>query len=258
MRRTVTRALVGLAGLALLTTGCNADSGPQDDELIVFAAASLTEPFRVLANRFEEDNPGVEVRMSFDSSSTLAAQVIAGAPADVVATADREPMRILEEDGLLSEEPVIFARNEIALVVPPGNPAGIDDITDLQDVDYVICVRSAPCGALALDAIAEAGVTEPPSSLEVDVKAVLNKVMLDEADAGIVYASDVVAAGDDVEQVILEERYQEQAEDPIAVVARSSRQDLAGEFIDLVLSPDGQEVLGEAGFEPPASSSSGP
>jgi molybdate transport system substrate-binding protein len=255
MRRVATTALVGLVGLTLLTAGCDSEGDQGDQELIVFAAASLTEPFRVLASRFEEDNPGVEVTFSFDSSSTLAAQVIAGAPADVVATADLEPMRILEEDGQLSEAPVIFARNEIALVVPPDNPAGIDDITDLEDVDYVICARAAPCGALALDALAEAGVTEPPTSLEVDVKAVLNKVVLDEADAGIVYASDVVAAGDSVVQVPLEERYQEQADDPIAVVARSSRQELAGEFIDLVLSPEGQEVLGEAGFESPSSSS---
>ena len=254
MRRIATTTLVGLAGLALVTAGCDSEGDAGDEELIVFAAASLTEPFGTLADRFEKENPGVEVTTSFDSSSTLAAQVIAGAPADVVATADREPMRILEQDGLLSDAPVIFARNEIALVVPPGNPAGIDDITDLQSADFVICARSAPCGALALDALAEAGVTRDPSSLVVDVKAVLNKVVLDEADAGIVYASDVVAAGDSVLQIPLEERYQEQADDPIAVVARSSQQDLAREFIDLVLSPEGQEVLREAGFEPPSSS----
>lgn len=255
MRRAATTALAGMATLALLTAGCDSEGGSGDEELIVFAAASLTEPFRALADRFEEERPGVEVTTSFDSSATLAAQVIAGAPADVVATADREPMRILEQEGLLSDDPVVFARNEIALVVPPGNPGGVEDISDLQDVDYVVCVRSAPCGALALDALAEAGVTRPPSSLEVDVKAVLNKVVLDEADAGIVYASDVVAADDSAVQVPLAERYQEQADDPIAVVARSNQEDLAREFIDLVLSPEGQEVLREAGFEPPPSSS---
>lgn len=244
LARTVALAATGL----LLATGCDNAGGGDGQRLTVFAAASLTEPFGELAQQFEADHPGVEVVTSFDSSATLAAQVVAGAPADVVATADAATMQILEDDGLLAEPPVPFASNAMALVVPRGNPAGIDDVTDLQEADYVVCTETAPCGSLAADVLDEAGVTNDPRSLEVDVKAVLTKVVLGEADAGLVYSSDVVAAGDEVEGVPLPEGVTATTQDTIGVVADSDDQDLAGEFVDLVLSPEGQRALGEAGF----------
>jgi molybdate transport system substrate-binding protein len=218
--------------------------------LTVFAAASLTGAFGDLADRFEQEHPDVEVVTSFDSSATLAAQVVAGAPADVVATADAVTMGILEEEDLLDEPPVVFARNEMALVVPAGNPAGIDDLTDLEEADYVVCAETAPCGSLAARLLADAGVERAPRSLEVDVKAVLTKVSLGEADAGLVYVTDVLAAGGDVEEVPLPEAATGTTEDLIGVVADSREPELAEEFLALVLSAEGQGVLEDAGFEP--------
>ena len=240
-------ALLLAAGL-LLATGCSGVGGGEEQRLTVFAAASLTEPFGELAKRFEADHPGVEVVTSFDSSATLAAQVVAGAPADVVATADAATMGILTDDDLLEEPPVPFARNELALVVPPDNPAGIDEVADLQEADYVVCAVTAPCGALAADVLDKAGVTNDPRSLEVDVKAVLTKVVLGEADAGLVYSSDVVAAQGKVRDVPLPEDATATSEDTIAVTADSDEKDLAEAFLDLVLSAEGQQVLVDAGF----------
>jgi molybdate transport system substrate-binding protein len=242
-------SLLLAAGL-LLATGCNQIGGDDGQQVTVFAAASLTEPFGELATRFEADHPGVDVVTSFDSSATLAAQVVAGAPADVVATADVATMGILEDDDLLEDPPVTFARNDLALVVPADNPAGIDDVSDLQLADYVMCTEAAPCGALAADVLDKAGVTNDPRSLEVDVKAVLAKVVLGEADAGLVYSSDVVAAQGEVQEVPLPEDATATSEDTIAVTADSDEKDLAEEFLDLVLSPEGQQVLVDAGFSP--------
>lgn len=239
-----------LAALSLTLTAACSGSGDGEQQLTVFAAASLTESFGELADRFEEEHPGVEVVTSFDSSATLAAQVVAGAPADVVATADAVTMGVLDQEGLLSEPAVVFARNDMALVVPRGNPAGIDDITDLEDADYVICVETAPCGGLAARLLADARVENPPRSFEVDVKAVLTKVSMGEADAGLVYVTDAVAAGDDVEEVPLPAGARAATDDLIGVVADSDESELAQEFVDLVLSAEGQQVLREAGFEP--------
>lgn len=248
-RRKALARVVALAATGLLVTaGCDDTGGGDGQRLTVFAAASLTEPFGQLAEQFEADHPGVEVVTSFDSSASLAAQVVAGAPADVVATADIATMQILEDDDLLAEPPVPFASNAMALVVPPDNPSGIDDVTDLQEADYVACTESAPCGSLAADVLDQAGVTNDPRSLEVDVKAVLTKVVLGEADAGLVYSSDVVAAGDEVEEVPLPEGVTATTQDTIGVTADSDEKDLAEEFVDLVLSPEGQRALGEAGF----------
>ncbi|HLN76537.1 MAG TPA: molybdate ABC transporter substrate-binding protein [Nocardioidaceae bacterium] len=239
-------------GLALLLTAACGGSGASGDDqrLTVLAAASLTEPFTTLAKRFEADHPGVDVVTSFDSSATLAAQVAAGAPADVVATADPRTMDTMVEADALAGRPETFAHNELALVVPPDNPAGIHAVEDLDrsGVDFVVCAKSAPCGALAAQVLAEHGVTAPPRSYEVDVKAVLTKVVLGEADAGLVYASDVVAAGSKVRQVPLPRSPESSTSYPIAVTTDSKNPDLAKAFVDLVRSSEGRHVLTVAGF----------
>lgn len=248
--RSAAAALV-LAPLAA-TAGCADDTGAEENgrtKLTVLAASSLTEPFEALADRFEDDHPEVRVAVSFGSSATIAAQVAAGAPADVVATADAVTMGILVDDDLVVADATVFAQNRLALVVPAGNPAGIEELGDLRDADYVACVPSAPCGSLAEDLLKEAGITQPPASLEIDDKAVLTKVMLDEADAGLVYASDVVAAGGEVERVQLPGGTGPATSYPVAVVARSEHRELADAWLDLLLSPDGQRALTEAGFE---------
>lgn len=246
--RRVAGALVALG--ITMAAGCTSAGEASDGtrSLTVLAAASLTEPFTTLAERFEAEHPGVEVVPSYDSSATIAAQVVAGAPADVVATADTRTMRSMQEAGVLAGPPVVFARNELALVVPPDNPAGIDDLADLRTADYVACVRSAPCGALATALLAETGVTNPPRSNEVDVKAVLMKVQMGEADAGLVYASDVVAAGDRVRAVPLPDGHRTATDYPVAVTADSEHPDLAHAWTDLVRSDEGQRVLADAGF----------
>ena len=164
----------------------------------MLAAASLTETFTELAERFEEDHPGVTVKLAFDSSATLAQQAVDGAPADVLATADAATMDTAGD--VLADEPRIFATNTMVLVTPPDNPAGIARFADLDsgDVTFVACVETAPCGKVAAALLEDNAVAAEPASLEVDVKSVLAKVTSDEADAGFVYATDAVAAGDTV------------------------------------------------------------
>jgi molybdate transport system substrate-binding protein len=236
------RRLLGLVLVLGLSAGCG---GSEREELTVLAAASLTEPFTVLAQRFEEAHRGVEVATSFDSSATIAAQVRAGAPADVVATADPRTMRLMGDRVGAAHT---FARNELALVVPPANPAGISSLADLEHADYVVCAPAVPCGALAADLLAGAGIDRRPRSLEVDVKSVLTKVTLGEADAGLVYASDVVAAGDRVREMPLPPGAGAATSYPIAVVRDTDSRELARAWVRLVRSPEGRRVLAEAGF----------
>lgn len=222
-------------------------------ELTVLAAASLTETFAELARRFESEHPQATVRLAFDSSATLAEQVAQGAPADVLATADERTMAGVVDAGLTAGAPEVFATNRPVLAVPPEDPAGIEEITDLDAdaVDYVVCVDSAPCGVLARTVLSEAGVEHPPASEEVDVKAVLSKVTLGEADAGIVYASDLVAAGDAVRRVGLPETASTLTRYPVAALAEAAEPDLAAAWVDLVASSAGSDVLLEAGFGTP-------
>lgn len=243
--------VVGLALALLPLAGCSGGDGQDGDDttITVLAAASLTETFTELATRFEDEHPGVDVRLAFDSSATLAQQAVEGAPADVLATADTATM-----DGAadaLAAEPEVFATNTLVMVTPAGNPAGLDGFSDLDGSTYVVCVETAPCGKVARALLDADGVTTEPASLEVDVKAVLARVTGDEADAGLVYASDAVAAGDAVETFDVPGAADQVTAYPIAPLTQSEHPDLAQEFVDLVLSRDGQAVLADAGFGPP-------
>ena len=250
-RRLAAGALaLGLTVLSACSSSAGQTGGGQTggQTLTVLAAASLTESFDTLAKRFEALHPGVDVKASYDSSATIAAQVTAGAPADVVATADTKTMDVMRTGQALAGPPVVFARNRLVLVVPSDNPAGITDLADLEHADYVACVTSAPCGALAASLLSKAGITRQPRSYEVDVKAVLMKVELGEADAGFVYASDVVAAGKSVRAIPLPQGRGPTTDYPIAVTADSRNPDLARSWVDLVRSPAGQGVLAKAGY----------
>lgn len=233
-----------LAVLLLPGLGCAA----KEDTLTVLAAASLADPFTGLAESFERAHPGVEVRLALASSATLAQQALDGAPADVLATADAATMERATE--ALAGPPRTFASNRLALVVPADNPAGIEAAGDLgrSGVQLVVCVETAPCGSLAADVLTDLGAT--PASLEVDVSAVLAKVVAGEADAGLVYRSDVVTAGDAVSEIELPgdaatTSYR------IATVSHAEQPDLAEEFVSLALSDEGRRVLHDAGFGPP-------
>ena len=247
---------------AMALTGCAAgDAGPagsaRDGDLggtlTVLAAASLTETFEALAAELESRHDGVTVQLAFDSSATLAEQVNQGAPADVLATADERTMALVADAGNTAGVPQTFATNQPVLVAPADNPAGIEVFADIDsaDVDFVVCVDSAPCGTLAAAVLDEQGIVNEPVSEEVDVKAVLAKVELDEADAGIVYTSDAVAAGDRVEAIEIPASEETTASYPIAVVGDAAEPELAEAWVDLVLSDDGQQVLRDAGFGAP-------
>jgi molybdate transport system substrate-binding protein len=247
-------ALSGLLVSVLAVSGCvgasPGDSSAEDGEvtLDVLAAASLTEPFEQLASDFEESRPGVSVRLSFGSSASLAQLVREGAPADVLATADRASMDLASDSV---DDPVEFATNELTLVTAAG-ASGIGSLADLGgDVPFVTCVESAPCGALATELLARNGVTAEPVSRETDVKAVLTKVAAGEVDAGFVYVTDARAAGDAVSTV--EVPGAEDLPNPylIAPVAASAQQELADAWVDTVLGPRGRRTLADAGFGDP-------
>jgi molybdate transport system substrate-binding protein len=239
---------------ALLLAGCasTASGGgtSQDQTLTVLAASSLTESFQRLGRIFEKQHPGTSVRFSFDSSATLAEQVAQGAPADILATADSRTMQAVVEAGAVTGSPQQFATNTLVLVVPTDNPAQIGSFADLDrpGTSYVVCVESAPCGALAAQQLAAHHITNPPRSREVDVKAVLTKVVLGEADAGLVYATDARAAEDDVDAMPVPGADRHPNTYPIAAVSGSSHPQLAQEWLDLVRSEQGRRVLAAAGF----------
>lgn len=246
-----TAALVAVLALVLPLAACGGDGEDGSDTITVLAAASLTESFTELADRFEADHPGVDVKLAFDSSATLAQQAVDGAPADVLATADTATMDSAAD--ALAEDPRTFATNTMVLVTPRDNPADLTGFEDLEDpgVTYVACVETAPCGKVAAALSADNGLTTKPASLEVDVKSVLAKVTSDEADAGFVYATDAVAAGDRVETFEIPHAADEVTSYPIAPLTQSKDSGLAQEFVDLVLSAQGRQVLADAGFGKP-------
>lgn len=243
------RALAALV-LVLPLAACGQDDDGQT--LTVLAAASLTETLTDLAETFEDDHPGVEVELVFGSSTTLAEQAADGAPGHVLATADEESMLLAEDGDALGADPEAFASNRLTLVVPPDNPAGIGSVTDLDgpDVDYVVCADTAPCGAAAVAVLDDAGVAAAPASEEVDVKAVLARVVQGEADAGLVYRTDAVASGGDVAEVPLPEADAYSTDYFIAPLRTgdAATGDLADEFVTLVRSNRAREVFAEAGF----------
>lgn len=246
---------VALTGVVAGTlAGCGSGgAGSGQRTLEVLAAASLTETFTELAGRFEEDHPGVTVRLVFDSSATLAEQVGQGAPADVLATADERTMQAVVDAGNTETEPTLFASNRLVLVTPPDNPAGVTSVADLDDprVTYVVCVPAAPCGAVARTVLDASGVNAPAASEEVDVKAVLAKVTLDEADAGLVYATDAVAAGDRVGSVEIPAAEDAVTRYPVAALSEADDPGLAADWVGLVTSEEGRQVLRGAGFGAP-------
>lgn len=244
-------AAAALLGLVALTSCGGAAGGESGDgtTLDVLAASSLTESFGALAEDFEAENPGVTVRLSFGSSSALAQQVTEGAPADVLATADLASVELAGDDVT---DPGEFATNELVLVTPADNPAGVSSLDDLADAQFVTCVDSAPCGALADQLLERNDVSAEPVSREADVKAVLAKVSSGEADAGFVYVTDAVAAGDEITTVDVPGAEDLPARYAIATVTASEQVDLAQSWVDLVAGDAGQQALGDAGFGPAA------
>src|SRR5205823_2182497 len=226
-------------------TGIAATSTPVSGKISVFAAASLTDSFKALGSAFQSSNTGVTVQFNFASTPTLVTQIEQGAPADVFASADTTNMDKLKGDGFTTGTPQVFAHNKLEIVVAPGNPKGIAGLADLakKGVIYITEAPTVPAGKYALQALKAAGVTVTPKSLETDVKSVISKIELGEADAGIVYTTDVKAAGSRVQGVAIPSQYNVVATYPIVEVKGSTNGDAGNAFIAFVLSQAGQTTL---------------
>jgi molybdate transport system substrate-binding protein len=257
------RVLAGsVVGLSLVAAACGDDDASTSTtaaspglqgEITVFAAASLTDAFSEIATAFTAANPDATASFSFDASSALVMQINEGAPADVFASADTANMDKLVDEGLNAQEPEIFATNRLGIIVAPDNPLGITGVADLVDTDIktATCAGEVPCGRYAAEIFTNAGVTVTPVTLEQNVRGVVTKVTAGEVDAGIVYVTDVLAAGDQAELVEIPEDINVRAEYPIAAVSRSPDIAVAEAFIEFVLGPQAQDILGEFGFDAP-------
>jgi molybdate transport system substrate-binding protein len=218
--------------------------------LTVFAAASLTAAFQQVGSAFEKANPGVTIDFNFGGSSTLVSQIQQGADADLFASADEANMAKLERAGMLAGSPETFVTNRLEIVVAPGNPKRIATLSDLQKPGLlvVLCGSSVPCGNYARQALAKAGVHLTPVSEETDVKGVISKVSLGEADAGIVYVTDVKAAGANVGGVAIPANQNVPARYPAAVLKQSSNQAGAKAFLAYLKSGAAQTIFRRLGF----------
>lgn len=249
-----------LAAFALVLGACSsatdnagANSETEEVALTVFAAASLTDTFTELGKKFEAGNPGVKVVFNFAGSSDLIAQIQDGAPADVFASADSKNMDKAVDGEVVMGKPALFATNTLIIATPPENPANIKTFADVAkpDVKLVICAPQVPCGNATAVVAKSAGVDLSPVSEEQSVTDVLGKVRSAEADAGLVYVTDVARAGDEVVGIEFPESNTHINEYPIVGLKNSENTDLASKFVDFITSADAQAVLAEAGFGKP-------
>lgn len=268
-RRNAAVLLAAMAGLAL--AGCS--SGAANDaaassapaatsaapttpaapaltgDLVVFAAASLQDTFTAIGDELMAANPDLKVTFNFGSSGTLSQQLVAGAPADVFASANTKTMT---DAAAVMNDSQLFTHNSLVIVVPKGNPAGVTGLADFTkaDLKLALCDESAPCGTAAKSVFDKAGLTAAPDTYGQDVKATLALVTGGEVDAAMVYKTDAIAAGDAVETITFPEAASVINDYPIATTKDTANPDAAQAFVDLVLSADGQKVLTDAGFDP--------
>lgn len=259
------RALLALTTLlaTATTTACGDDSnqdptatGDGDDikdSITVFAAASLTDAFEELSDDFTAVHPDASVTFSFAGSSSLREQIVAGAPADVFASADEATMADVDAAGALAGEPSLFASNRLEIAVPAGNPGDVTDLADLAESGLLVglCVEEVPCGHLADDVLDSSGVDPSVDTYEPSVRSLLTKIEAGELDAGLVYRTDVQAANGAVEGIAIPIDQNRSANYPIARLDDSGSLATAQAFIDFVLSDVGQSVLASHGFESP-------
>ena len=245
-----------VAVVAALLSACGSSGSPSTSSLSgtasVFAAASLTASFNAIGTAFQAAHPGVTIKFNFGGTPTLVTQIEQGASADVLASADTTNMDKLKTDGFTAGTPQVFAHNKLEIVVAAGNPKGITGLADLAKpgVIYITEAPTVPAGKYALQILANANVKVTPKSLETDVKSVVSKIELGEADAGIVYVTDVTAAGNKVAGVPIPDSVNVIATYPIVAVKGTKNADIANAFIAYVLSADGQATLQSFGFLP--------
>ncbi|MFP4074843.1 MAG: molybdate ABC transporter substrate-binding protein [Actinomycetota bacterium] len=237
--------------VGLLISGC---SGSDDRQvLLVSAAASLTDAFGAVEEAFEAARPDVDVVLNLAGSSSLREQILGGAPADVFASANMENMEQVLTAGLVAGEPRVFARNQLQIAVPPGNPAGISGLADFADESLFLglCATGVPCGDLARAALASAGVDPAVDTNEPDVRSLLTKIEAGELDAGITYMTDVFSSEGKVEGIDIPDDVNVDASYPIAVLSGAPRPEIADEFVGFLLSAEGQEIMSGFGFSSP-------
>ena len=248
------RRIAAVCALAVaLVSGCGSGTEASSQSLTVFAAASLRQSFTEIGSQFETDNPGVSVEFSFAGSSDLVTQLTQGANADVLASADTRNMDKAAQAGLLDGAPVTFASNTLTIAVAPGNPAHITSFRDLarEGLNVVVCAPQVPCGAATETIEKSTGVQLSPVSEESSVTDVLNKVSSGQADAGLVYVTDVAGADGKVAAVDFPEAADAVNSYPIATLKDTENADLAGTFVAYVTGEVGRRVLSGAGFSTP-------
>lgn len=251
MRTKLTTAVLAvLVSLGLATAGCS--TAATTKTVTVFAAASMKATFTKLAQTFEASHPGVKVTFNFAGAQTLAEQILQGAAADVFTSADEANMLPVTKAGLNATEVKIYASNSLQIAVPTTNPAKIDTFADLakRDVKLVICAPAVPCGSATLKVEQATGITLKPVSEEQAVTDVLAKVVAGEADAGLVYKTNVIDAGAKVTGIDFPESAKAVNRNTIVALKAGPQAALGQEFVDLVVSAQGQQVLAAAGFGP--------
>jgi molybdenum ABC transporter molybdate-binding protein len=258
------RATGALAAGALMVASCggggdlDAATGATESSaaaevrgtVTVLAAASLTESFEQLGDRLEEAYPGLDVVFSFGPSSGLVEQVLAGAPADLLATADTRTMAAAVEGRVVEGEPVVFARNTLALVVPAGNPGDVHGLDDLarEELRVALCEPQVPCGAATERLLEADGIQAEPDTLATDVKEATALVSLGEVDAAVVYRTDAVAEGDAVETIDVPQAAEVVNDYPVALVRGGPNPEAAQVVVEAITGDLGQAILAEAGF----------
>jgi molybdate transport system substrate-binding protein len=253
----MTALLAGCGGGSSTPSGGASSSaapgGAATGTLTVSAAASLTDVFNQLGKTFQAQNPGASVRFNYGGSSDLAQQIVNGAPADVFAAANTSTMATVSKAGLTSGDPAVFVTNVLQIAVAPGDPKGIHSFADLTkpDLKLVVCAPQVPCGSATQQVEKATGVTLKPVSQETDVRSALSKVTTGDADAALVYVTDVKSTNGKVEGVDFPESAKALNQYPIAVLKNAPQPDLAAKFVALVRGPDGQQVLKNAGFGTP-------
>ena len=249
----MTRRLIAGSLVILLTASC-AGGGPDSErvELLVAAAASLTDAFRDIETAFEDAHPGIDVVLNLSGSSLLREQILARAPVDVFAPANEVTMEEVRAAGLVNGRTRVFARNTMAIAVPSGNPGAITGLNDLARPELLVglCAETVPCGRYTRQVLLRAGVAALPDTKEPNVRALLTKVEQGELDTGIVYATDV-REGSGAIAVAIPEEHNVTADYPIAIMSTTSQPRAAAAFIAYVLSDEGRALLDRHGFHLP-------
>ena len=243
--------MAALAAALLPVIACSGSSGER--QLLVSAAASLTDAFAEVEAAFEETNPDVDVVLNLGGSSALREQLLEGAPADVFASANVSNMDQVVEAGGVAGEATTFVTNSLQIAVPRGDPAGVAGLGDFANDELLIglCAEGVPCGEFGRQALAAAGVTASIDTNEPDVRALLTKLEAGELDAGITYMTDVISTDGGVDGIDIPDEFNVRAEYQVAALAEAPNPEVAAAFVEFLLSEPGQAILTSHGFAPP-------